>query len=281
MNLKELSNKQLVEVYIAHLSARNRSPRTIKTFKSLLNMFIEHLAGKHVSGTTTWDVDLFLAKLKEKGYTERSIYTAAVAVKRFIEYLGLRENLKGFELPKRPSELPRYLTPGEVEAMINAAKNARDKLVVSLLYSTGMRVSELVNVKVSDINLEEGSIRVKGKGNKERVVFFDNRTRRLLLEYLSSAEPDSYLLPGRQEGHMHYVTVERIVKSLADVAGLKKKVTPHILRHSFATFSLSRGMDVREIQELLGHASLRTTQVYTHIAKGRLLEDYRRAWTQT
>lgn len=281
MNLGELSNEQLVEVYIAHLSARNRSPRTIKTFKSLLKMFIAHLSGKHVSNATTWDVDLFLAKLKERGYTERSIYTAAVAVKRFMEYLGLRENLKGFELPKRPSELPRYLTPEEVEAMINAAKSARDKLVVSLLYSTGMRVSELVSVKVSDVNLEEGSIRVKGKGNKERLVFFDNRTRHLLLEYLSSTEPDSYLFPGRRKGHMHYVTVERIVKSLADAAGLKKKVTPHILRHSFATFSLSRGMDVREIQELLGHASLRTTQVYTHIAKSRLLEDYRRVWAQT
>ncbi|MEM2299131.1 MAG: tyrosine-type recombinase/integrase, partial [Thermofilaceae archaeon] len=113
---------------------------------------------------------------------------------------------------------------------------------------------------------------------KERVVFFDSRTRELLEQYLRSANVDHYLFPGRKEGHIHYVTVERIVRKLARKAGIKKKVTPHVLRHSFATLSLSKGMDVREIQELLGHASLRTTQVYTHVVKRKLLEDYRRVW---
>ncbi|RLE98611.1 MAG: recombinase XerC [Thermoprotei archaeon] len=279
MKVEEYSNVQLLELYIAHLLARNRSPNTIKTFKSLLKKFIEYLGNKHVKDATTWDVDAFLAKLRASGYSERSVYTAAVAVKRFMEYLGLGGNLRGFELPRRPSELPRYLTSDEVEAMINAASNLRDKLIVSMLYSTGMRVSELVNVRVSDVNLEERSIRVRGKGGKERVVFFNGKTHSLLVEYLKHMRPDEYLFPGRGGGHIHYVTVERIVRTLAKAAGIRKRVTPHVLRHSFATHSLTRGMDIREIQELLGHASLKTTQVYTHVVRRKLLEDYRRIWS--
>jgi integrase/recombinase XerD len=279
MDLSRYSNRELLELYLAHLLARNRSPRTVKTFRSLLARFLEFVGERRISEVTTWDVDAFLAKLRASGYEERSIYTAAVAVKRFMEYLGLRENLRGFELPKRPSELPRYLTPEEVQAMIDAAGNLRDKLVVSLLYCTGVRVSELVGIRVSDVDLEEGSIRVRGKGGRERVVFFDSRTRQLLAEYLPTVKGCEYLFPARGgEGHMHYVTVERIIRKLAKAAGLKKRVTPHVLRHSFATISLAKGMDVREIQELLGHASLRSTQIYTHVVKQRLLSDYRRVW---
>ena len=279
MDLSRYSNRELLELYLAHLLARNRSPRTVKTFRSLLARFLEFVGERRISEVTTWDVDAFLAKLRASGYEERSIYTAAVAVKRFMEYLGLRENLRGFELPKRPSELPRYLTPEEVQAMIDAAGNLRDKLVVSLLYCTGVRVSELVGIRVSDVDLEEGSIRVRGKGGRERVVFFDSRTRQLLAEYLPTVKGCEYLFPARGgEGHMHYVTVERIIRKLARAAGLKKRVTPHVLRHSFATISLAKGMDVREIQELLGHASLRSTQIYTHVVKQRLLSDYRRVW---
>jgi integrase/recombinase XerD len=279
MDLSRYSNRELLELYLAHLLARNRSPRTVKTFRSLLARFLEFVGERRISEVTTWDVDAFLAKLRASGYEERSIYTAAVAVKRFMEYLGLRENLRGFELPKRPSELPRYLTPEEVQAMIDAAGNLRDKLVVSLLYCTGVRVSELVGIRVSDVDLEEGSIRVRGKGGRERVVFFDSRTRQLLAEYLPTVKGCEYLFPARGgEGHMHYVTVERIIRKLAKAAGLRKRVTPHVLRHSFATISLAKGMDVREIQELLGHASLRSTQIYTHVVKQRLLSDYRRVW---
>ncbi|RLF04751.1 MAG: tyrosine recombinase XerD [Thermoprotei archaeon] len=279
MKVEEFSNAQLLELYIAHLLARNRSPSTIKTFKSLLRRFIEYLGNKHVKDATTWDVDAFLAELRASGYSERSIYTAAVAVKRFMEYLGLGSNLRGFELPRRPHELPRYLTPEEVEAMIDAADNLRDKLIVSMLYSTGMRVSELVSIKVSDVNLEERSIRVRGKGGKERVVFFNGKTYSILVEYLKRVRPNEYLFPGRRGGHLHYVTVERVVRALARAAGIGKRVTPHVLRHSFATHSLTQGMDIREIQELLGHASLKTTQVYTHVVKRKLLEDYRRIWS--
>lgn len=278
MRLDGRGNRELLDLYVSHLVARNRSQRTIKTFKSLLEKFIDYLGDRHVSEVSTWDIDSFLAKLRESGYKERSVYTAAVAVKRFLEYLGLGNNIQGFELPKRPSDLPRYLKPEEVQEIVDAASNLRDKLIVSLLFCTGIRVSELVGIELSDINMDERSIRVKGKGGKERVIFFDTRTKDLLTQYVKGIEGDGYLFPGRSGGHIHYVTVERIIRRLAKKAGLKKKITPHVLRHSFATYSLSRGMDVREIQELLGHSSLRTTQVYTHVVRRKLLEDYRRVW---
>jgi len=279
LNPRALSNKELVEFYLNHLLARNKSQRTIKTFGSILRQFVEFLNGKHVSEVSVWDLDAFLAHLRKRGYKEGSVYTAAVAVKRFLEYLGFTEALKGFEYPKRPANLPKYLEPEDIEALVSVA-NERDKLVVLLLYTTGMRVGELVGVKVGDVDLERHALRIRGKGAKEREVFFSPALRPLLERAIRGRDPDEPLIPGRKGKPLHYVSVERILKRLAKKAGLKKKVTPHILRHSFATHSLMRGMDVREIQELLGHASLKTTQVYTHVSRRRLYNDYARIWSR-
>ncbi len=277
MSLSDKNNSELVELYISHLVARNRSIRTIKTFRSILRSFIDFIGEKHVSQINTYDVDAFLAHLRSTGWKPSSIYTAAVAVKRFLDYLGLSKNIEGFELPRRPKSLPRYLDPEDVMKLLSVADNLRDKLIILILYTTGLRVSELVALKIDDIDLEEKSIRVFGKGGKERFVYFPSWLSQLLSEYMRSVKGD-WLFPSINGGHIHYTTVERILKRTSKKAGLKKKVTPHILRHSFATRSLEAGMDLREIQELLGHASLNTTQVYAHISRKRLKEDYERIW---
>ena len=280
-------NLKLLERYIDHLIARNKSPKTIKTFKSIIGKFIRFLGEKSVYEATSWDVDSFLANVRKNGYQEKSLYTVAVAVKRFLEYVGAKKALEGFEYPRRPKELPKYLTREEVEKLIKAAEYEKDKrialrnkLIVLLLYTTGMRVGELVRIKCDDIDFVGMSIRIFGKGSKEREVFFNKETKEVLQKYIESMrlKGDNYLFPGDNSLHIHYVTIERIIRRLARKAGFKKRVTPHILRHSFATFALSRGMDVREIQELLGHASLKTTQVYTHVSRKRLLKDYMRIW---
>ncbi len=280
-------NVALLERYIDHLLARNKSEKTIKTFKSIIMKFLRYVGDRSVLDLTVWDIDGFLAYLRKNGYSEKSLYTAAVAIKRFLEYIGVEKALKGFEYPRRPKELSKYLTRGEVEQLLLAADAERDsriakrnKLIVLLLYTTGMRVGELVKIKFEDIDFDRMSIRIFGKGGKEREVFFNRRTKNLLLGYCKELglKPGDYLFPGNESPHIHYVTVERIVKKLAKRAGLNKKVTPHILRHSFATYALSRGMDVREIQELLGHASLKTTQVYTHVSRKRLMKDYMKIW---
>lgn len=274
------NNKQFLELYIDHLLARNKSPKTIKTFRSIITSFIEFIGNKDLREVSIWDIDSFLAFLRKKGYKERSLYTAAVAIKRFIDYLGLTEKLKGFEYPRRPKELPKFLSPEDVRKLINAAEDIRDRLIVSLLYTTGIRVSELIKIRKEDIDLSKNSLKVFGKGSKERIVFFNNYTKKLLKEYLDKYKfgDRDYIFPGRGSETIHYVTVERVLNRLKRKAGLSKKVTPHILRHSFATYALSQGMDIREIQELLGHASLRTTQVYTHVTRERLFKDYLKIW---
>ncbi|MEM4638360.1 MAG: tyrosine-type recombinase/integrase [Thermofilum sp.] len=274
------TNSELLELYISHLVARNRSSKTIKSFRSILKMFLEFLGSKHVREVTVYDIDLFLAKLREMGWGPSSLYTAAVAVKRYLEFLGLGDQIAGFELPRREKRLPRYLEPDEVARMAGSCSNLRDRLILLLLYTTGLRVSELVSLKRDDIDLERRAIRVRGKGGKERIVFFPESLASILGNYLSSlGDGSEYVFPS-SSGHIHYTTVERIVRRAAEAAGIKKKVSPHVLRHSFATHSLAMGLDIREIQELLGHSSLSTTQVYAHISKERLKRDYDRVWSK-
>ncbi len=276
-SLKNYSNSELVDIYISHLVARNRSQRTIKYFKSILGIFLSFINDKHVIQVNTYDLDAFLAYLRKKGWKPDSLYTAAVAIKRFLEYLGLYDNIAGFELPKRQKRLPRYLEPEEVELLLGHAENPRDKLIIKLLYTTGLRVSELVTLKKSDVDLEDCSLRVLGKGGKERYVYFPKKLKSDLEKHMKTVKGE-WLFPSKRGGHIHYTTVERMLRKVARRAGLKKKVTPHILRHSFATKSLEEGMDIREIQELLGHSNLNTTQVYAHVSRRRLKRDYERIW---
>jgi Site-specific recombinase XerD len=191
----------------------------------------------------------------------------AVAVRSFLKYLGRNVD---YPLPKRPKMLPKYLTREELTRLLNACQDDYEKLVIGLLL-TGVRVSELVNIRVSDIDISHRSIRVVGKGYKERVVFFADWLVPLLKRYLRHNKYEwlfpSEVNPGQ---HVHYVTVERTLKKIVKRAGINKKVTPHVLRHTFATLSLASGLDIREIQELLGHSSLSSTQIYTHVDPERL-----------
>lgn len=274
-----MSNEQLVKLYISHLLARNRSARTIRTFRSILRTFLAFIDEKSLYDVDVYDVDMFLASLREKGWKPDSVYTAAVAVKKFLEFIGRGDALKGFELPKREKKLPRYLEPEEVRTLVETAENIRDKLIVLLLFTTGLRVAELVSIRKSDVDLDELAIRVKGKGSKERYVYFPREVGNILREYMSSTTSEWLFPSSRNPGtHIHYTTVERMLKKLAKKAGIKKPVTPHVLRHTFATISLASGLDIREIQELLGHSNLNTTQVYAHVSRERLRRDYERVW---
>ncbi|MEZ0346667.1 MAG: site-specific tyrosine recombinase/integron integrase [Infirmifilum sp.] len=277
--LKYQSNEQLLNLYISHLIARNRSEKTIKSFKSILEKFIEFLGDKSLADISVYDVDTFLAQLRSNGWKPDSLYTAGVALKRFLEFIGKEDALKNFELPKREKRLPRYLEPDEVKKMLDAAENTRDRLILLLLFTTGLRVAELVNIRKSDVDLEKHTIRVKGKGSKERYVYFSPTATELLKKQLEESNSE-WLFPSSKNplSHIHYTTVERTLSALARKAGLNKRVTPHLLRHTFATLSLANGLDIREIQELLGHSNLNTTQVYAHVSRERLKRDYERVW---
>jgi len=258
-----------VDAFIGSLRARGRSERTIKTYRSILTRFIDYLTvnGLVPDRVTAQDIDRFILELSKLGWEQNSLFTAAVAVRSFLKYLG---HSIDYPLPKRPTRLPKYLTREELARLINACQDDYEKLVIGLLI-TGVRVSELVTIRVSDINIERRSVKVIGKGNKERVVFFADWLIPLLKRYLRQNNSE-WLFPSEAnpDQHVHYVTIERTLQRIAKRAGINKHVTPHMLRHTFATLSLASGLDIREIQELLGHSSLSSTQIYTHVDPERL-----------
>jgi integrase/recombinase XerD len=251
------------------MRARGRSERTIKTYHSILSRFIDYLTvnGLTPDRVTAQDIDRFILELSRLGWEQNSLFTVAVAVRSFLKYLG--RNID-YPLPKRPTRLPKYLTREELTKLINACQNDYERLIIGLLM-TGVRVSELVNIRVSDVNIEVRSIRVIGKGNKERVVFFADWLVPLLKRHLRQNKSE-WLFPSEinPDQPIHYVTIERTLQRVVKRAGINKHVTPHMLRHTFATLSLASGLNIREIQELLGHSSLSSTQIYTHVDPERL-----------
>ena len=209
--------------------------------------------------------------------TQNYIYLNTVVCKKFLEFhdIYFLEEIKN---PKRTKSLPKSLNEKEVQDLISAVdwqseetpnkrrSKIRDKVILALLYSTGLRISELTGLISRDIDFEERTIRVRGKGEKDRIVLFDEKTRDLLMEYLDLRQSDSeYLFVNRQDNKLSTRYVQIMIKKYADKAGIKKKVTPHVLRHSFATHLLKNGVDIRVIQQLLGHSSLATTQIYTSV----------------
>jgi integrase/recombinase XerC len=188
--------------------------------------------------------------------------------------------------PKIPKRVPKFLTVDEVESLLNAPDNVdplgqRDKAIMELLYASGLRVSELVGLDVEYFNTEEGVVRVLGKGRKERIVPVGAKAREAIRKYMDSRatlastdEGKGALFINRQGGRLTARSVERLVSKYLKRCGIQKIVTPHVLRHTFATHLLNSGADMRGIQELLGHASLSTTQKYTHVSIDKMMEVY-------
>ena len=269
-----------------------------------LARFLEWLAGSRYRGVGPGGVTLDLltdyqADLSESGLAPSSAGRHLVTLKQFFRYLVLEEvtDENPAELlnsPKLWDRLPTVLSPQKVEAFLNAPRAARgdgevakalvsrDRAALALLYATGCRASEVVGLRVKDVRMGGGWARVTGKGDKERVVGLNPRCRDALEDYLAAARPtlagdrphaggeQAPLLLSRTGRPLTRATVWEMVKKYAAAAGCSAKVSPHTLRHSFATHMLAGGADLRALQELLGHASIRTTQVYTHVEHTRL-----------
>jgi len=252
----------------AHLRGRGLSERTVRTYLCFARLYLRFLAerGWDPAQAGARGVELFIAHLLRSGWSQSSAYTAAVAVGALLRYMGLADRVRP---PRRPRTLPRVPTRAQVRSLLSAARTLEERLVVGLLAGTGMRVSELAGLRVEDVDFETGTIRVFGKGGKERVVFIPQDLLPLLRQRVSQVG-SGYLFPSPMDPsrHVSYVTLERVVARVAKRAGVR--VTPHALRHFFATLMLESGLNIREVQELLGHSSLSTTQVYTHVTPSRL-----------
>ena len=270
-----------VEKFASFMVGERKSPHTIKEYRFLVSLFL-NFTGKPPGECSPSDIENyknFLASVRN--YSKTSQYLAIKAVRHFYKYKNVPAPVN-LTVPKRPRKMPNYLSEKEATKLLNAASSdLRTNLIVSLLAHTGMRVGELCNLKVDDVDLDEGVIWIhSGKGDKDRIVIIPDDCRDLIRSYMPKRfEIKSYsnaLLVSRKGTKLDTSTVQRTVRNLAREAGISKKVTPHVLRHTFATAVLRNGGDIRFIQQLLGHASVATTQIYTHVDDNTLKEMYQK-----
>jgi integrase/recombinase XerD len=286
-----------IDAFFEYLATeKGASPHTIAAYRNDLTHLLEFLTGQE--RITDWrQVTLpvltrFVLWLMEKGYTTATLARRVAAVKSFLQFLvreGVIEASPAAELgsPKLGRRLPKALTVEEVERLLGAVGGGqtpealRDRALLEVLYASGMRVSEVVGLNLQDLNLREGVVRCRGKGNRERVIPLHPTAVQALQAYLERGRPR--LAPDlRQQAVFVNHQGERltrqglwlIVKGYARKAGLPPSVTPHVLRHSFATHLLQGGAPLRHVQELLGHANIATTQIYTHLTNQYLRQAY-------
>jgi integrase/recombinase XerD len=278
-----------VEGFLALLAAQ-RSPRTVDAYRRDLLRLREHL-GKPVAKATVAELETYVATLRADGLSAATIARRTAAARGFFRHqqlVGARIDnpAAGIELPRRTRRLPRTLSPGEAERLIDAANGItpralRDRALVELLYGSGLRVSEAVGLDRNAPDLDARLVRVVGKGDKERIVPIGRHTAEALRRYLSRGRPHldrrhrPELFLNAKGGALTRAGVFFVLRRLAGAAGLEpERVHPHLLRHSFATHLLEGGADLRSVQEMLGHADLSTTELYTHVSDRRRRELY-------
>jgi integrase/recombinase XerD len=278
-----------VEGFLALLAAR-RAPRTVDAYRRDLADLAAYL-GRPPADASADDIEGWLADLRARGQAPSSVARRAAAARTFYRHLialGRRTDNPAAEvdLPRRRTRLPRALSPGEVERLIEAAngttpRSLRDRALVELLYGAGLRVSEAVGLERGGVDLESRAVRCIGKGDKERVVPLGSQAVEALRRYLSRGRPyldrrhRPELFLNAQGGPLTRAGAFLVVRKLAARAGLDpERVHPHLLRHSFATHLLEGGADLRSVQEMLGHADLGTTELYTHVSDRRRRDTY-------
>jgi integrase/recombinase XerD len=266
----------VVERFQRILRAKERSPCTVKQYGHIARTFLNH-AGKPLEEIGRRDLEAFREYLVlERHYSKNSLYLTVRGLTCLCRSFGLGV-AEGFEAPRRPERLPHYLTEEETHRLFEVVrKSPRDNALLHVLAFGGLRVSEVCRVQLEDIEFDRNVIHVRsGKGDKDREVVIEDRTRGALDRYLAertlAGVGSARLFP------VEPVTVERMVRKSAETAGIGRKVTPHMLRHTLATALLSRGCDIRYIQKLLGHASVATTQIYTHVDTQALRDAYQKA----
>ncbi|MDI6807776.1 MAG: tyrosine recombinase XerC [Candidatus Eisenbacteria bacterium] len=285
----------LVEGFLLELKARGSSGFTIESYRKDLSQFADFVGRKAGEGPwsiTNEEVRKFTASLTSRGYSGRSVARKLSSVRSFFSYLCEKKILsqnpgKSVRSPRIVKSLPNFLSAKEMEELFSTVEEKGEagkmaRAVLELLYSTGIRLRELVGLDVTDLNTGERLLRVRGKGKKERIVPVGRMAISAVQEYLAerkkfpgrTAEP---LFSGRGGNRVSPRTVERIVKRWLGKVSTLSKLSPHVVRHSFATHLLDRGAEIRAVQKLLGHSSLRSTEIYTHVTPDRLKRAYSQA----
>jgi integrase/recombinase XerD len=288
-----------VDAYLAHLTVERRlAANSVESYARDLVLLGRFAAGRHaqVDALTRHDLEDLVRDLMSEGRSPKSVARAIACYRGFYRFLVIDGRAKAspaddLHPPRAWRTLPRYLSVDEVDALVaqpdvRTPRGLRDRALIELLYATGMRVSELVGLRPADINLEASYLTCTGKGDKQRIVPIGDEAARWVREYLRDGRPA--LLGAKRKSPRVFVNARgggpgltrvgfwKILKGYARQAGLKTSISPHMLRHSFATHLLERGADLRAIQMMLGHADLSTTQIYTHVLEQRMRTVYDR-----
>lgn len=286
-----MQNEEYYQKYLDYLQfERKFSPNTVLSYQDNLKRFDIYLNGKNVRQVTTKDIDGYLEFNDRMAEKSRAHYLTVL--KMFYQFLIDEELInhnpcENIKSPKITKKLPQYLTEEEINTLLDINLNNdfdyRNKAMLELLYATGIRVSELINLKFNNIDLENNFIRIMGKGSKERISPFNDIAKNYLILYLN--EHRNNLLKHNDSeylfinNHGNQITRQGFFKNLKQIAqnqGLKKDISPHTLRHSYATHLLAKGADLRIIQELLGHSDISTTEIYTHLLNEQIKNEYQK-----
>ena len=272
-----------LEQFLNYINNRGFSVYTYNNYRKDLLDFFSFFKNKKVDDITVNDIRSYIRNLYNKKYKAATISRHISTLKSFYKYLENEDIIKFNPMvlisnPKKDKKLPNYLNYDALEKLLNTPDinnkfGLRDALILEMLYSTGVRVSELVNIRVSDIIFSERKIFVYGKGRKERIVFYGSNLEKLLNKYLKSHH-ENYLFTNTKGEKLNERSVRKVVSDTALKAHLNVKVTPHTLRHTYATHMLNDGADLKSVGDLLGHENLSTTGIYTHVSNERLRNVY-------
>lgn len=286
-----------LEGYLAALARENASPYTIKNYGTDIGQFLDYCAEQEIQALEEITRDFvrqYMAELMESGYARASVARRVFELRAFGDYLLQKkrwdQNLfRRIHAPRVRQRLPRYLSIEEINLLLgvpvpSSPKGLRDRAILETLYASGVRVSELTGLDLDRVDLYTGEIRVIGKGDKERITLLGQPAVAALRDYIQRGRPEQVrqlttkaLFLNRFGGRLSTRSVDEIVRKAGEAAGITQNVTPHLLRHTFATHLLDGGADLRVVQELLGHKNLATTQIYAHVTQRRAKEIYLQA----
>jgi len=247
------------------LRLRNYSPRTVKSYLSCAKDYLS-LKKTDLESIDTEFIRRFLLSKKDKGISSQTINQYLQAINFFYRDVLKKYGKIEIKFARVASKLPIVLSRDEIERIIGSIANKKHKLLIALSYGAGFRVSEVINLKIKDLNIDELTIHIKGaKGNKDRITLFPEKLRKECVALTAGKNSNEYVFPSERGGKLSERTAQKILERALERTGIRKDATFHSLRHSFATHLLENGVDVRYVQELLGHANIRTTQQYTKV----------------
>jgi integrase/recombinase XerD len=296
MDPEKASRTAVIDSYLTYLrDVRRLSANTLESYARDLGFLAAFADKRHtaVDAFTRRDLEAFVRDLMSSGLSPRSVARAVACVRGFYKFIAVEHKVPenpadDLRAPRAWPALPKFLSLEEVDRLLEQPDVARplglrDKALIELLYATGLRVSELISLRAGDLNLEEGYLTCIGKGDKQRLVPMGQQAAEWVRRYMREGRPalvkkksSPWLFVNARGGALSRVGFWKVLKGYGVAAGVSRDLSPHVLRHSFATHLLERGADLRMIQVMLGHADLSTTQIYTHVLEARLKAVYER-----